>query len=195
MMTLVVPLDTSTHSRAVLPYVERVFDPSRWRLRLVHVTARPPLPAPVVPGAVPGLATVPADVGMLGRSPAPPPSAATEPHGGFTSQRFDAERDRLMERLEPDARELRGLGYAVTSDVLLGDDPAQELAEYVDDCSADAVAMATHGRTGLGRFLRGSVAEDVLHTVTVPVFLVRASERPAGAQADPAPLDDGRPGA
>jgi nucleotide-binding universal stress UspA family protein len=34
--------------------------------------------------------------------------------------------------------------------------------------------MTTHGRTGLRRLLFGSVAEAVLRTAHVPVFVVRA---------------------
>jgi nucleotide-binding universal stress UspA family protein len=43
------------------------------------------------------------------------------------------------------------------------------------------VCMATHGRSGLNRWLLGSVAEKVLRAVNAPLLLVRASE---GAQTD-----------
>ena len=38
------------------------------------------------------------------------------------------------------------------------------------------VAMATHGRSGVDRFLLGSVAEKVLRAATSPILLVRSSE-------------------
>jgi nucleotide-binding universal stress UspA family protein len=38
------------------------------------------------------------------------------------------------------------------------------------------IAMATHGRSGLGRWLLGSVAEKVLQAVPRPLLLVRARE-------------------
>jgi nucleotide-binding universal stress UspA family protein len=41
------------------------------------------------------------------------------------------------------------------------------------------IAMATHGRSGLGRFLLGSVAEKVLRAAAHPVLLVRANEAAA----------------
>jgi nucleotide-binding universal stress UspA family protein len=41
----------------------------------------------------------------------------------------------------------------------------------------DLIAMATHGRSGIGRWVYGSVADKVLHGASVPVLLVRA--RPA----------------
>ena len=39
------------------------------------------------------------------------------------------------------------------------------------------IAMATHGRSGLGRFLLGSVAEKVLRGASNPLLLVRATEK------------------
>ena len=33
--------------------------------------------------------------------------------------------------------------------------------------------MATHGRTGIGRLLFGSVAETVLRHAPVPIFMIR----------------------
>ena len=39
------------------------------------------------------------------------------------------------------------------------------------------IAMATHGRSGLNRFLLGSVAEKVLRGAANPLLLVRATEK------------------
>jgi nucleotide-binding universal stress UspA family protein len=44
--------------------------------------------------------------------------------------------------------------------------------------------MSTHGRSGLGRLLFGSVAEQVLRQADVPVLLLRQTEdQPAVAMA------------
>jgi nucleotide-binding universal stress UspA family protein len=43
---------------------------------------------------------------------------------------------------------------------------------------ADLVVMSSHGRSGLGRLILGSVAESVLRGTTVPVCIVRAPEAP-----------------
>jgi nucleotide-binding universal stress UspA family protein len=49
----------------------------------------------------------------------------------------------------------------------------------------DLIVMGTHGRSGVGRLIVGSVAESVLRGTTVPILLVRTPEapveRPAGA--------------
>ena len=39
------------------------------------------------------------------------------------------------------------------------------------------IAMATHGRSGLDRWLLGSVAEKVLRAASNPTLVVRAKER------------------
>lgn len=48
----------------------------------------------------------------------------------------------------------------------------------------DLIVMSTHGRSGLGRLVFGSVAESVLRGTAVPILLVRPKgalvERPAG---------------
>jgi nucleotide-binding universal stress UspA family protein len=51
---------------------------------------------------------------------------------------------------------------------------------------ADLIVLGTHGRRGIGRFVMGSSAEYVLRYATVPVLLVRASERTAAVQAQAA---------
>ena len=46
---------------------------------------------------------------------------------------------------------------------------------------ADLIVMSTHGRSGLGRLILGSVAESVLRGTTTPVCIVRASGAPIEA--------------
>ncbi|HYB41436.1 MAG TPA: universal stress protein [Candidatus Methylomirabilis sp.] len=48
---------------------------------------------------------------------------------------------------------------------------------------ADLIVMSTHGRTGLGRLILGSVAESVLRGTTTPILLLRAAEAPVQAPA------------
>jgi nucleotide-binding universal stress UspA family protein len=56
-------------------------------------------------------------------------------------------------------------------------DPVEEILAYVDEGHIDLIAMTTHGRTGLRRWVVGSVAENVLRGASVPVLLVRAPGR------------------
>jgi nucleotide-binding universal stress UspA family protein len=61
--------------------------------------------------------------------------------------------------------------------------PASLVARLLSEGEYDAVAMATHGRSGLSALLTGSVASDVLSATSVPVLLYRprAARLPAGA--------------
>jgi nucleotide-binding universal stress UspA family protein len=64
------------------------------------------------------------------------------------------------------------LGSQVRSRVQLArGDPAHEITTYARETGQDLVAMATHGRTGVQRWVRGSVAERVLRTCQVPLLL------------------------
>ena len=60
----------------------------------------------------------------------------------------------------------------VTTIVRRGD-PAQEILDYIDEGTVDAVVMGTHGRTGVGNVFFGSVAARVVKTAEVPVTTVR----------------------
>jgi len=54
--------------------------------------------------------------------------------------------------------------------------PHRAIEQYVEDEDVDLVVMGTHGRTGIERYLLGSVAEKVVRTCPVPVLTVRAPE-------------------
>ena len=51
--------------------------------------------------------------------------------------------------------------------------PHREILSYADETDIDLIIMGTHGRTGLNRFLIGSVTENVLRSATVPVLVIR----------------------
>ncbi len=74
---------------------------------------------------------------------------------------------------------LSALGLTVCALVRKGD-PATEILRYAKEVRAGIVALASHGRTGLGRVLLGSVAEDVLRKASCPVLLRREPARPDG---------------
>lgn len=55
---------------------------------------------------------------------------------------------------------------------------AQSILDVAKRESVQMIVMTTHGRSGLGRVLLGSVAEAVVHTSPIPVLLVKG-EQPA----------------
>ncbi len=70
------------------------------------------------------------------------------------------------------ANELRNQGVKVQTLVLENTGVASAICDYVRDADIDLVVMSTHGRTGIARFLFGSVAAKVMEEVKVPVLLV-----------------------
>jgi len=72
-----------------------------------------------------------------------------------------------------------GQDVKVESAILVGN-PAEEIVDYADRENIDVIVMATHGRSGIGRWALGSVADKVLRATERPVVLIRAK----GARPD-----------
>ena len=71
----------------------------------------------------------------------------------------------------------------MTTDARAGE-PVAEIVAAARESGADIIAMTTHGRSGFGRLLFGSVAEAVLRQVEIPVLMMRLRERQvSGAEA------------
>jgi CBS domain-containing protein len=86
--------------------------------------------------------------------------------------------DQEMERVEAEARTyfqrvVAGLGPVTVSFVVRFGDPVDQIVEEAKASRATLIAMATHRRTGIARIVKGSVAERVERTTTVPVMLVQ----------------------
>jgi nucleotide-binding universal stress UspA family protein len=62
-------------------------------------------------------------------------------------------------------------------EVVLEGHPINEIIEFAEKNNADLVVMGTLGKTGLDRFLLGSVAEKVVRGSKVPVMVVRSGEK------------------
>jgi nucleotide-binding universal stress UspA family protein len=52
-------------------------------------------------------------------------------------------------------------------------DPSEEILAVARETRSDLIVMGTHGRTGVGRLLMGSVAEQVMRRATCPVLTVK----------------------
>ena len=76
-------------------------------------------------------------------------------------------------------------GGGVVADRRLAEgDPAGVILHIARETHADLIVMGTHGRTGLGRLLMGSVAEHVLRRASCPVLTVAAPFPAAPAIAE-----------
>lgn len=156
---LLVGLDGSPTAEVVLPYVETIAKATGATVTLVRV---------VRPGAAneplrdDNVNLVPITVVM----PSDRPHAADE---RARNENYEAENylDSIVKRLG--ARGITGEAVVAPgdpADVVLGEAQARQ---------ADLILLATHGRSGLGRLIYGSVADKVLTHSSVPVFLARAS--------------------
>ncbi len=77
--------------------------------------------------------------------------------------------------LERVADTFRAEGYSVTTEVSAM--PAAEaILDYADNQHADLIAIATHGRNGISRFVFGSVTQKVVQAAPVPVLVIRPKD-------------------
>ena len=53
--------------------------------------------------------------------------------------------------------------------------PAEEIIHYASENNIDLILMGTHGRSGVKRWVLGSVADKVLRVSHIPIWLVRAA--------------------
>lgn len=82
---------------------------------------------------------------------------------------------RTRRAVETIAETAEDAGLETTSVVLELDGPVHEtILDYAMDQQADAIVMGTHGRSGIGRAILGSVTEQTIRKSPVPVMSVHA---------------------
>jgi nucleotide-binding universal stress UspA family protein len=146
---IVVPLDGSRLAEMALPHAVAMAN-----MHLYGITLLRAVPSPVV-------------VSSTAWAVAP----AVNVHDDWDNE-IEAE----GEYLEKIAAWLRTKGVEARS-VLLEHEPADAIISYVSrHPEASMIVMSTHGRSGLSRWVFGSVTEQVLHSSPLPVFVVRSGE-------------------
>lgn len=108
---------------------------------------------------------IPADYGMYAAPVAVAPSLV------------EADRTEAEEYLSHVTRNEALTGLTVETEVTIGL-AAQNILDEIAERRADAVVMCSHGRTGLARWVLGSVAEHVSRYAPVPVFILRDDDTP-----------------
>jgi nucleotide-binding universal stress UspA family protein len=146
---VLLPLDGSKESEAAIPHVEELASKLKAEVVLLHVMA-PTYFVYSIPGETVAMSFTPEDI-----------------------ERFREKAEHYLETVVS-AFQRRGVNARV--EVTLGA-AAEEIIRFADEISADVVAMSTHGRSGIGRWAFGSIADKVLHAANTPVLLVRAPER------------------
>lgn len=77
--------------------------------------------------------------------------------------------EKYLARVE---KRLQKAGLSVQSRVLTGE-PAEQIVDYASTSPFSLVVMSTHARSGLSRWVLGSVAMKVVSGVSSPILLVR----------------------
>ncbi len=148
---ILVPLDGSGWAERAIPHAMHIARSQGARLILLHVY-RPPMYEYIDQIALAGVTEI-----------------------------ADQIRERAESYLLGLRNELRQQGLNADYVILEGLSPAAAIADFVKTEGVDLVVMSTHGRTGLARFLFGSVAQKIVQSVSVPVMLVRPDE-PEGTE-------------
>ncbi len=146
---ILVPLDGSEIAEQVLPHVHALAaNEGTTRITLLR--------------AVPPVFTTSVDYsGMLA-------STTTD-----TLESLEAEARRYLDAI---ADQFRAEGYTVQTEISAM--PAAEaILDYADSQHADLITIATHGRSGISRWVFGSVTQKVVQTCPVPVLVVRPKHK------------------
>ena len=85
------------------------------------------------------------------------------------------------------AATLRRSGVSVTTDIVIGENVASAIGDFASRERADLIAIATHGRDGIARIIRGSVADAIMHSGKMSMLVLKPdnfAKREASPSAD-----------
>ena len=150
---ILLPLDGSEFAERIIPQVEPLAEKLGSELILLQVTTSfETLIAETTPGM--------AGAGGVALDPTPI---------------VEAEQAASDEYLAGLAARLSAKGFKVSIEHPTGHG-ARTIIERAQALGVNLIAMTTHGRSGIGRLVFGSVAEEVLRHAQCPVLIVRLTE-------------------
>ncbi|MEW6673960.1 MAG: universal stress protein [Thermodesulfobacteriota bacterium] len=91
----------------------------------------------------------------------------------YTKRMEDERKSYAADYLQSVAGRLMRSGVKFQHEVLVGS-VADCLVDFAEARDVDLILIATHGRSGVSRWVRGSVADRILRASSVPVLMVRA---------------------
>jgi nucleotide-binding universal stress UspA family protein len=151
---IMIPLDGSPLAECVLPHVESIAKGCD-AAEVVFVRVVEPIHLPAGGGS---------DGGYI----------FSEKEAARIHKETESQNKSLAEKyLDGLIRQRNYAGVKMTAEVLEGN-PAHTLAEYAEKNQFDLLVIATHGRSGVSRWVWGSVADRILRSACVPVLMVRA---------------------
>ena len=101
--------------------------------------------------------------------------------GGLESRFTPEEREELENHAEDNASnyldqlvmQFKGTSVMAETEVLHGD-IVDSIIDFADKNGVDLIILATHGRSGVSRWVWGSVTDRILRAACVPIMMVRA---------------------
>jgi nucleotide-binding universal stress UspA family protein len=134
-----------------------------------------PLAEAIIPEVQRLAADTPLEVVLLAVGARPQTVEERDGHVAYLDEILAKEEQDLREYLRVPAHWLNGYRIPVETRVRFGE-PAAEIVRCAEEEEADAIAMCTHGRTGIARMIQGSVAGTVLRSTRLPVVLLRPAD-------------------
>jgi len=86
----------------------------------------------------------------------------------------EKQRESVERYLARIAGELKEKGFKVSTMVKTGQQVALEIIDFAKESGVDLIIMCTHGRSGITRWVLGSVTLKVLTRSETPILLIRA---------------------
>lgn len=77
--------------------------------------------------------------------------------------------------LERAVRAVTATGVSARSLAVPGDNAAEAILSEAAEIDAEMIVLATHGRSGVGKWLLGSVAEKIVRSARRPVLVIPAA--------------------
>jgi nucleotide-binding universal stress UspA family protein len=96
--------------------------------------------------------------------------------GGWTEETIHRKAEEVKAYLEHVAKPLRMQGVNVECMVLQGSPIGDAIINYAQNNKVDLICIATHGHSGLGRAVFGSVADHVLRESGLPILVIKPQE-------------------
>ena len=182
-MKILVPLDGSTFSEAILGPVVQMAEAVDAEVHLLTVVADPGMRSTWIESlALADESTGEFGVNAIPRLPDPPETGV---EAGSGEQALDQALNTAGEYLARIAG--RFSSGRAKPQAIAGEDPVGAILAFSLEQGVDLIAMSTHGRSGLGRWVYGSTADKLLHSTSIPLLLMRP--RDDEAPSEPRPID------
>ena len=139
----------------------------------------------IIPYAVSLANALASQVSLLRIFDSVPEQWADPTRGRYLDQMTSSFRNQALDYLERIAAPLRREGLTVTCSAHEGN-PSELIINESSREADTLIAMSTHGRSGVNRWVMGSVTDKVLHGVDAPLLIVRSQEGspPASIEAN-----------